>query len=311
MAIDIVSEELSFFKSATTRMRWLVNSTVLISALIMVHIYLANFSLQDQQLEGVVYNRFINQLVNYRQCQGEIFVELVKHPDSSVEKREQLKNIIIKNSSDCRVLSSKLRDYLFLTPLMDIIKQYSRLEYEVQSNEHTLASESLPTRTIPLLNMNIPANDFVIIMAILSMFIVIGIWMNLRGIHAALSSLCSHGDIDVLKVAQLNTVFLTYSEVGGNRFARQVRALSMWLPFISIVSATIVGYWPILHTRFGNDGNRIGYDYYFGSDVVIAVFLGLSIVISCMHCWIAIKCYKEISGIDSIFERTLRQVHHN
>lgn len=306
MAVDIISEELTFFKAATTRMRWLVNSTVLISALIMVHIYLANFSLQDQQLKGIVYNRFVNQIVNYRECQGTIFLELVKYPDSSEFERENKKNNVIKTSPYCSVLSEKLRNLLLSTSLIEIIKKYSVLEYEIQSNEHTLAAERLPVRTIPILNMNIPANDFVIVMAILSMFIVIGIWMNLRGIHAAISSLCSHGDFDVIRVAQLNTVFLTYSEVGGNRFAKQVRALSMWFPFISIVSATLVGYWPILQVKITNMSNYSSLDFYNGSDLVIIVFLSLSILISGMHFWIALKCYKEIKSIDIIFKSNLR-----
>jgi hypothetical protein len=129
--------------------------------------------------------------------------------------------------------------------------------------------------------MNIPANDFVIIMAILSMFIVIGIWLNLRGIHAALSLLRLHSDINVIKVAQLNTVFLTYSEIGGNRFAKQIRALSMWLPFISIVSATLIGYYPVIKNRFMDGDNHIGLDYYDGSNLVIVVFLTLSLFVSC------------------------------
>lgn len=310
MAIDIVSEELAFFKAAATRMRWLVNSAVLISALIMVHIYLANFSLQDQQLKGIVYNRFVHQIVNYRQCQGAIFLELVKYPDDNEFDRENRKVNVINTSEDCLVLSLKLRTLLLSSPLIEIIKRYSGLEYEIQSNEHTLENEKLPIRTIPLLNMNIPANDFVIIMAILSMFIVIGIWMNLRGIHAALASLCLHSDMDVIKVAQLNTVFLTYSEVGGNRFAKQVRALSMWFPFISIVTATIIGYYPALRDRLMGGDNHVGLDYYFGSDFVIVVFLALSLFVSGMHCWAALKCYKEIKGIDAIFEAKLRSQSH-
>ncbi|MDD9244087.1 hypothetical protein PVM12_08490 [Enterobacter soli] len=306
MAIDIVSEELIFFKAATTRMRWLVNSAVLISALIMVHIYLANFSLQDQQLKGIVYNRFVHQIVNYRQCQGTIFLELVKYPDINESDREKRKVNVINTSPDCLVLSGKVRTLLLSSSLMDIIKRYSDLEYEIQSNEHTLENEKLPTRTIPLLNMNIPANDFVIIMAILSMFIVIGIWLNLRGIYAALSLLRLHSDINVIKVAQLNTVFLTYSEIGGNRFAKQIRALSMWFPFISIVSATVIGYYPVIKNRFMGGDSHIGLDYYYGSNLVIVVFLTLSLFVSGMHCWAALRCYKEIKGIDAIFETELR-----
>lgn len=305
MAVDIISEELTFFKAATTRMRWLVNSAVLISALIMIHIYLASFSLQSQQLKGIVYNRFINQVVNSRECQGAIFNELVKYPDKSESEREIKKNKFIETSSECSVLSAKLRKLLISTPLIEMIKKYSAFEYEIQSNEHTLANEKLPVRTIPILNMSIPANDFVIVMSILSMFIVIGIWMNLRGIHAAISSLCSHKDLDIIRVAQLNTVFLTYSEVGGNRFARQVRDLSMWLPFISIFSATLVGYWPILQIKLTNVFYYSGLDFYNGSNAVIVVFLILSILISVMHFWIALKCQKEINNIDSIFKSNL------
>ncbi|WP_406228887.1 hypothetical protein ACI7YU_10740 [Pseudomonas siliginis] len=305
MTVDIVSEELTFFKAATTRMRWLINAAVLVSVLILLHIYLANFSLQNQQLQGIYYNRFVNQITILRVCKGTVFNELLILPDKSADEREKLKNKIINEDEACLGISKKVRDSLLSTPFMEVIKSFSRLERELTINENTLYGDKLPVRVIPVLNMNVPANDFVIVMAMMSMFIVIGIWMNLRGVHAALSSLCLHGDLDVIKVAQLNTVFLTYSEVGGNTFAKRIRALSMWLPFITIVMATLFGYWPILQLRVMGAGTYTGLDSYDGSDLVIAVFLSLSMFVSVVHCWTAFKCYEVIKEIDSIFENKL------
>lgn len=301
MTVDMVSEELTFFKAATTRMRWLVNAAVLVSVLIILHMYLASFSLQSQQLQGIYYNRFVNQITIVRKCEGAIFNKLMVAPDKSEDDREKLKNKIINEDDPCPEMSNNLRSSLLSTPYIEIIKKFSRLERELTVNENTLYSEQLPVRVIPILNMNVPANDFVIVMAMMSMFIVIGIWMNLRGVHAALSSLCRHGDLDVIKVAQLNTVFLTYSEVGGNTYAKRIRSLFIWLPFITIATATLIGYWPILQFRVMGAGTYTGLDSYEGSDLVIAVFLSLSIFVSVVHCWIAFKCYEVIKEIDSIF----------
>lgn len=303
--MDMVSEELTFFKAATTRMRWLINAAVLVSVLIILHIYLANFSLQNQQLQGIYYNRFVNQITILRVCEGTVFNELIVLPDKNEDEREKIKNKIINEDEACAGVSNKVRRSLLSTPFMEVVKKFSRLERELTINENTLYGDKLPIRVIPLLNMNVPANDFVIVMAVMSMFIVIGIWMNLRGVHAALSSLCLHGDLDVIKVAQLNTVFLTYSEVGGNTFAKRIRAISMWFPFITIATATLIGYWPLLQSRIMGAGTYTGLDSYDGSDLVIAVFLSLSIFVSVVHCWTAFKCYEVIKEIDSIFEAKL------
>ncbi|KPU61983.1 hypothetical protein AN403_6149 [Pseudomonas fluorescens] len=295
MAVDIVSEELTVFKAATTRMRWLINTALLISVMIILRMYLANFSLQNQQLQDIYYNRFVLQITTYRECQGTIFNALMKLPDKSYDEREKLKNDIVNKDAACSDISSKIRSLLLSTPMIEIIRNYSRLERELTTNENTIYDEKLPSRSIPLLNINVPANDFVNVMAVVSTFIVFGIWMSLRGIHAALLSLCLHGDLDVVRVAQLNTVFLTYSEAGGNTFAKRVRALSMWLPFLSIFTATLIGYWPILQRKIEGTENYIGLDSYAGSDLVITVFLALSIFVSSVHFFAALKCYKVIN----------------
>ncbi len=286
--MDIKQEELDIFKASASRMRWFISTAVLISVLIMLHVYLEQFSFQEAQLAGIEANRVFNRIPETQAC----YKELIKL-EAPTEKPANIDNV---PECSAEKIGGKLSHRLRSLSYEDLVREYSSSLFLINVTNNTIGAFKMPTRQIPILGTEIPANDFVVVMALMSMVFVVGVWLNLRGLHASLTSLEKHNDPDVMRIAQLNTVFLTALENDENTFAFKVRACALWLPFASIVIATIVGYAPVMYEHFSKS------DSYAGSPATIVVFLVISILISVLHFLIALRCGRVMKEIDEVFK---------
>lgn len=57
---------------------------------------------------------------------------------------------------------------------------YSDREYTIRLTDNTLSKEVLQIRKIPLLGIEVSANDFVTVMAIMSLVFATGVWLDQR-----------------------------------------------------------------------------------------------------------------------------------
>lgn len=285
--MDIIQEELDTFKASANRMRWFMSTAVLISVLILLHVYLEKFSYQEAQLANIEAHRILNHTMKTQSCYEELIAlgaPGAKKTNTENESACSTKNIEEKDLSRLRSL-----------PYEDLVYEYSVRNFMIKMTNNTIDEVKMPARQIPILGTEIPANDFVVVMALMSMVFVVGVWLNLRGLHASLLSLEKHKNIEIMRVAQLNTVFLTSLENNENTFALKVRACSLWLPFVSIITATVVGYIQPIQEILSKS------DSYPGSITTVSVFLLISIIISFLHFSIALKCGRVMRKIDRVF----------
>jgi hypothetical protein len=286
--MDIVQEELDVFKASANRMRWFISTAILISVLILLHVYLERFSFQGAQLKGIEAHRILSHTLKTQDC----YKELIALEAVGGNKPK------IKGGAACSAEKIGEKNLFRLLSLSyeDLVYEYSSRNFEIGMTDNTMKEAKFPARQIPILGTEIPANDFVVVMALMSMVFVVGVWLNLRGVHASLISLEKHKKPEVMKVAHLNTVFLTAIENNENRFALGVRACSLWLPFVSIVIATVVGYAEPVQDLISKS------DSYPGSITTVVVFLLISIIISLLHFLIAFQCGRVMKKIDRIFK---------
>lgn len=297
MSINLVEEELGVFKASASRMRWFISTAVLVSVLIILHIYLERFSFQAAQLKGVQADWVLTHRLALRECYVKVLDTMKKEPLASEEDSTDHFHNILRQTGECRENMISENKFITLSNLSwsDFLVDYSARDYVFKMAENTLQKVELPVRNIPLLGIPIPANDYVIVMAVMSMVLVIGVWLSLRAIETSLRSLARHKRNDIMEIAQLNTVFLTISEFGDSMFATMIRTSSLWLPFVSIVLATFLGYAPVFF------GWLQGADGYAGDKSVVLSFFYISIFVSCVHFWIAWQCDRAMSRIDAIF----------
>ncbi len=293
--MDLIAEEFSAFRSSITRMRWFMGVALLISVLIIFHIYLEQFGFQRQQLETVFANRVANHVVEIQNC----YRNLASHKQ---KEKDQIKSEFPTSCSKDHIPKVELEKITNMSPEA-LLRVYSERELAIRTTDNTITSTKLGIRKIPLLGVEVPANDFVPVMAIMSFVFVVGVWVNLRGVHASLLTLANRSDPELLKLAQLHAVFV--SGIGltrGNTLAKSARVLVFWLPFAAIIAASVIGFWG------GVKGMLEGSDYNYGPNSVLLIHIATSVVISGLHLWIALECIFEVREIRTIFAPKDRQI---
>ena len=289
--MDFISEEFETFKSSVNRMRWFVITSVLISVLILVHIYLEQFGFQDHQLKvhfGNNLEKYIDQsqacrkaLAEHKQYEKDHFP--TKFPEESCNEQIIPKELLNK------ILEVKDRD--------DLIEKYSEEQLRIEMAQNTINDLKHQIRRIPMLGIEVPANDFIIVMSIMSLVFVTGLWINFRGVLFSLKALAQHNEQKLIELARINTVFLTHLETSrGQILAQAVRILGIWLPSMSLV-ISLVGYIDPINNMLDEGVHN------FGSKPYIVSNLCMAIIIILMHFWVAYECMLVMKEIGVIFQK--------
>lgn len=285
--MDALTEEFEAFKSSVARIRWFMITAVLISVLILLHIYLEQFGFQDHQLRSLYGHRVQNYTMDILKCYKALAMHLQRDADGL---KSDFPNDICNESL---IPSQKLKEIKTL-PRLDLLAEYSNSEYTIKTSENTLNASKLQIRQIPLLGVEVPANDFVTVMSIMSLVFVIGVWINLRGVRAALSALAKHNDPDVIRIARLNTIFISaLEEDKGRRLAGITRSLAIWLPFLSILVATVIGYVPIFAYLVKPT------QFHFGPMALVFAHLSIAAIVILFHLWFGVQCEFVLKDIDN------------
>lgn len=284
--MDALAEELEVFKGSVSRMRWFMTTAALISVLILLHVYLEQFGFQDHQLETVYSNRIENYVMESQQCLEDL-----------IKKRYAQHNDPGDRQDNCERIPKGMQERFSKLSDEDILKEYSSRRYRITMTDNTIRDAKLQIRRIPLLGVEVPANDFVTVMAMVSLVFVSGVWLNLRALSASLREIAKREDPQILRLAQLNTIFLTaFETTGGHFLVRSIRAMAMWLPFLSISLATAISYGQFFFMKL-----QSGSPFNFGPVAFILVQLVIALTIMMLHLWIAVECKFVVRDIDAVF----------
>lgn len=266
-------------------------TAVIISVLILLHVYLEQLSFQERQLNSVFAHRIQNYIEPTRKCYEELALTQQRQADGLKAPAQQ--------SCNEALVPKRILDKLKSMPPEKLRQAYSELEYTMRMTDNTIKDGKLQIRQVPVLGIEVPANDFVIVMSLMSLVFVVGVWINLRGIKAALSALANRKDGEIMRLAKLNTVFLTALEADrGHNLAKATRSFVLWLPFGAIVAATVLGYWdPIAKLLRGPN------EWHFGPMDFVLLHLGIALVVILLHFWVAIECKFVLRDTDELFSR--------
>jgi len=158
MSIDLVEEELSVFKASATRMRWFISTAVLVSVLIILHIYVEQFSYQTSQLRGVKADWIFNHRTALRMCYADIVTAMEKEPISKAENATEQFHRVVKQTSTCKetMITQERLDSMASLSWAGFLSDYSDKEYTFTMGDNTLKNVELPIRIIPFWECRFP-----------------------------------------------------------------------------------------------------------------------------------------------------------
>lgn len=286
--MDFISEEFEAFKSSVNRMRWFLITSVIVSFLILSHIYLEQFSYQEHTLELIESHRIKNNTKKVQECRlsfYDFYKENKKFPDDCSKFTPELES---------KTKESKIKE----EDANNVIEDYSETNFAMKRTDHAINNVEFGNKQIPLLGINVPSNDYINVMAMMLSFIVIGVWINLVGINASLIALKKHNEKQLIELARLNTLFISHLETESGQFlAKSVRLILIWLPFFSTSLTGTLSFWEIFD-KLKLENDKLSY---FGEMKYIGFnYLYLSLI-SIFHLCLAIENRHVIKDINKFF----------
>lgn len=295
----VISEELGIFKASANRMRWFISTAILISVLMLLHVYLEQFSFQDSQLESNFSHRIQNYTMEKQKCYEELAQYRQRKSDNLYKESLDYLPDSIKKLCSPPALPQKDSVHILNLSKEDLINEYSKRKFNITRTDNTMNEVKLQIRQIPLLGVEVPANDFVIVMAMMSIVFVIGVWVNLRSLKMSLISLAAHNNATLLRLAHLNTVFLTTPEKNrSDVVARGVRTTALWLPFFSILVSTVVSNKPLYDKILLEN-----FSFHIGPMDLVVSQLVFSFILILVHLWVALECSFIVENIEKILNK--------
>lgn len=137
------------YLEAVRRSRWFILATVILSSLILCHVYLERVSLQTAALQGVIAHRIKNQT-------EETLRDMEKKLEGEVDECVKQKNAIPKD------LDVRLEAFA-----------ENKFTYIVTQNE--LNNTRLEKRSLPFLGLEIPSDDYLPIMSVMLAIFAVGV----------------------------------------------------------------------------------------------------------------------------------------
>lgn len=205
------------YTDAIKRTRWFLLITTLLSCMLLIHMYLERFSYQEHQYVDTLKAR-----------------ARVDKEGELKDKEKQIKDDLAKDSRDLNKLSNEKFEAL--------VNEYAELKYSMTVFDNLLKEASIPNRSIPLLNMSIPGNDFLSVIGIMLLIFVIGVWLNIRTVLAAVQSLQPNNSEEMRELIRLHFTFtglVDHAEM-ERKVVPIVQYAAFVLPFFSLLIAIIL-----------------------------------------------------------------------
>lgn len=201
LPLNIEEEQFEAYKSSIKRARWFNLTVVLLSSLILFHLALEKFGYSASQLRDVLLKRAAKTSDVYywdTTEQMEYYQYKLKELADKKESTKEMKEIM---------------DRAMRFPLVQ--NQFSRLGQP---------------RTLPLLGLEVPANDYFPLMAVMLTMLTIALWLNVRSVLASVKCLLQRSNSDELKA--LIRLHFTFTSLQDHpAIIRMVQIAAIWLPF--------------------------------------------------------------------------------
>jgi len=223
-SVNKVHELFHSYIGSLTRLRWFFLLTTSLSCLVLLHIYVERWGFQEAQLIGYVAKQDIRR-------------------QELATLGEQMEDIS-KKIQDREARTSDVEYTNLVKAYEEISARKATLEYFTMRTKNTLRDVKMQDRQLPILSFLVPANDYLTVLAMMNTIFVIGVWLILRSISAAVREIERSREMgNMATLLRINFTFTGLAEDGrGKLMAHIVQYSAFLLPAVSLL---IAGYFDI------------------------------------------------------------------
>jgi hypothetical protein len=264
-------ERLSAFKSAMTRGRWLMLTTVLIACFMLLHLFTGEFGYQTQQIKRTLFKRLKNHPTEFLAA------------DVANRQREDATGVVQLGAGTR--LSEKWKTYVKASSDRTPSLEADRLARELVEDTYgrlimnsELRHLQLRDAAVPLLGITTPGNDYLAIMTWMLVIFTTAVWLNVRSLEAILRGISWNSPLrDFVKL------YVTFTGIvdgtPGSRVARCLQYAAIWTPATLFLLACALDIVPsVLDQLRDPDYIVMGDPLYVGLRIAIFSLGGLLLV---------------------------------
>lgn len=299
---DYQKEIIDAYKACVNRYRWFLLTTIFISCLLLVIMFLENLSIARAQNVNAIAERLarVGAALNAKAVMptttpvapGAVAVSTValittptRDQFSLIYKDENLPMNGVGNAYESVTLLMEVKDPD--TRKMPDNKKRALLAiaegvYEEALAKQTMDDLKIAPETLPFLGLNVPHNDYAVVLMLMLLVFSTGVWLNLRSVYAAVMEIKAQTteQANLLKLARLSFVFTGLHPTSSIKFHRIVKYVAFFLPFASALTVLVVDCGLTCYNTWSNGayfGMHLG-KYMFwrvAIFIVLTAFIGL------------------------------------
>lgn len=232
-------------KSAIVRLRWFLLTTTLLSSLILAHAYLEKFGAHASQLRRAIAVDTSLYAVHRASAQpataAKLELELFQGRIAALKAEEDdLAQRLVAHKQDPKRFSQAERD-----KLQADLDAFAEKKYRYQRTYNTLKDLKLRDRKLPLLEMEVDANDYLPLMAVILSVMIAAVWLSVGSLDTALRVLSSARDRSHFEACRVHFTFLFRDERGRiDPINLLLLHAAIWIPFTFLSVAVVLDLWP-------------------------------------------------------------------
>lgn len=269
--MNLDEERFNVYANAIKRTRWFLLITTLLSCLLLIHMYLEQFSFQQEQMIETLKTR-VKEDPNFR----------LNH------LKEEIKADIAKGNCEPTKLSKDKFE--------ELVDEYAGLQYRMRIFDNTLEDVSIPNRSLPFLPMTVPGNDFLLVIGTMLLVFVIAVWLNIRSVLAAIHSLQPSNSAEIREMIRLHFTFTGLVGYSGveQKIVHIVQYAAFLLPCLSFFISVVLDVNSIVDASYDP---KVGYSGPVGLFILQTVIMAFEIILLFIFTAVTISKVKEIGKI--------------
>lgn len=305
----IKEKEYDSFTTSISRFRLIILINIILSCSVFLHIY-SEHGMSMGQIHQIAKRKLLTEIVKGNKEQGtnEIDVRLLLNAiNKKKEKNEYIKHLIeyLNNKKNLR---DKIEDAancgVYPDELWENFENLSYDYYEPITMGDEAIKHVIQNRTVPLLNMDIPANDFANIIELMIIVFAIATWLIMENIKFQITCILENTE-ENLKLSMKNLIksnFL-FNVSENSKAAKSIQNFAIILPVFAVILSFLFDLsekCEAILELFNGNNNRV---YGFGDKSNLKIWLIISIASIILTSIISFYSLKSSKNIDNLIDQ--------
>ncbi len=283
------------FVATMARCRWFLLVATLLSGLVLAHVYLERFGYQEAQLIDALERRYVDDPKGVASFDSQFprDMPISMAADQPIRKAlDELDTLFAQRAGTPGLRESDSLTALYGNKRADLA---ARLYKRILTN-NTLREATLQDRTIPVVGLTVPGNDYVPVMSFLVVVFLTALWLNTRALRLFINADTLARFPEFVDMLPLHFTFTGVAPSRGVGLARWVQNAAFLLPGMAIFAGSFGDLFPLATSRSQWE--------VLGDNAYVAVRVAWLLFATAFAAFLGVRCRAYANEYDAVLRAT-------